>query len=145
MKTVSKLFLLVCLVMGLGAVAAHAQIETDVAIEANIPHAFIVRDTALPAGKYTIKVADQENPNVLEIRSADGRTSVLFDTEIKQANRTPGKSELVFNQMGDTYFLSQVFVEGNGTGNQLPKSKMEQRLEGQGLKSEKHSVAAYKK
>lgn len=145
MKTVSKLFLSVCLVMSLGAVAAHAQLETDIAIEANIPHAFIVRDTTLPAGKYTIKVADQGNPNVLEIRSADGRTSVLFDTEIKQANRTPGKSELVFNQMGDTSFLSQVFVEGNDTGNQLPKSRMEQRLEDKGLKSEKHSVAAHKK
>ena len=131
MKTLSKLFLSLCLVMGLGAaLAAQAQIESDMTIEANIPHAFIVRDTTLPAGKYTIKVANAyDNLNLLEIRSANGRTAVFFETEDIQANRAPGKSELVFDTIGDNYFLSQVFLKGYNSGNQLAKSRMQQKLE----------------
>lgn len=145
MRYASKLFVALCLSLGLGAVAAHAQIESDVTVEANIPHAFVVRDTTLPAGKYTIRVADPADLRVLEIRSADGHTAVLFDTEGAQPRQMPGKSELVFDKVGDTYFLSQVFVEGDETGNRLPKSRMEERLEGTGLKAERHSVAAHMK
>ena len=144
MKTVTKLFLSLCLVMGFGAaMAARAQIESDATIEANIPYAFVVRDTTLPAGRYTIKVADKSaDLNVLEIRSRDGHTAVLFDTEGIQADRGPGKSELIFNKMGDKYFLSQVFLKGDNSGNQLIKSRMEKKLEDGGLKAERQSVAA---
>ena len=144
MKYISKIFLSLCL-MGFGVVAAHAQIETDATVEANIPQAFIVKDTTLPAGKYTIKVLDELEPSVLEIRSANGRTAVLFDTEATQPRNMPGKTELVFDKIGDTYFLSRIFVEGDDSGNQLPKSRMEQRLEGKSLKAEQHSVAALRK
>ena len=142
MRHVSKLFLALCLALGLGAVAASAQIESDMTVEGNIPHAFVVRDTTLPAGKYTIKVADDTEPSLLEIRSADGRTAVFFETEGAQPRQTPVKTELVFDKVGDTYFLSEIFVAGDETGSRLSKSRMEQRLEGKGLKAEKHSVAA---
>ena len=143
MKTVSKIFLSLCLVAVLGAAtAASAQIESDATVVANIPYAFIVRDTTLPAGKYKIKVADENEPNVLEIRSANGRTAVLVDTENTGPTRAAGKSELVFDRVGDEYFLSQVFVAGDSSGNQLPKSRMERKLEAGGLKAESHSIAA---
>jgi hypothetical protein len=130
--------------MGLGAaMAARAQIDSDVTIEANIPYAFVVRDTTLPAGRYTIKVADEfTDLNVLEIRSHDGHMAVLFDTESKQANRAPSKSELLFDKIGDKYFLSQVFLEGDNSGNQLIKSRMEKKLEDSGRNAERQSVAA---
>jgi hypothetical protein len=143
MKTVSKLLLSLCLVVGFGAVAAHAQIESGVTIEANIPHAFVVGKTQLPPGKYTVKTAeDSDDLNVLEIRSADGRTAVFFETENIRDNQRPGKSELVFDQVGDQYFLSQVFLKGDDSGNQAIKSRMEQKLEARGMKAERRSVAA---
>jgi hypothetical protein len=145
MRHVSKLFMALCLSLGVGAIAASAQIESDTPIEANIPHAFVVRDTTLPAGKYTVKVADDISLNLLEIRSADGHTAVFFETEDMQPRQMPGKTELVFNKVGDTYFLSEVFMQGDPTGNRLPKSRVEERLEGKGLKSEKSSVAAQAK
>lgn len=144
MKTVSKLFLSLCLLMGFGAaMVASAQIDSDATIEANIPYAFVVKDTTLPAGKYTIKVADETNPSVLEIRSANRHTAVLFETENTQVNRTMRKSELVFDKIGDTYFLSQVFLKGDNTGNLLPESKMARRLEDGGQKAVRHSIIAY--
>lgn len=142
MKTVSKLFLSLCLVTGLGAaMAARAQIDSNVVVRANIPHPFVVQDTTLPAGKYTIRVADQPEQNMLEIRSADGRTAVFFETEDMKTDRTPAKNELVFDKFGDTYFLSQVLLKGDDSGNQLVKSKKERKLEEGGQKAERHSVA----
>jgi hypothetical protein len=149
MKIISKLFLSLCLLMGLGAVmSASAQIASDEPIEVNIPFAFIVRDTTLPAGKYMIKTADDyDNLNVLEIRSMNGKTAAIFDADTVpvEANRRPSKNELIFDKVGDKYFLSQIFVDGDASGNQLIKSRMQQKLEGGGLKAERQSVAANRK
>lgn len=144
---ISKLFLSLCLILGLSAVmATNAQIDSDATIYVNVPHSFIVRDTTLPAGEYTVKVADDYNDlNVLEIRSRQGHMAVIFETEAVQANRAPGKSELVFDKIGDNYFLSRVFLKGDESGNELAKSKMQRRLEDGGLKAETHSIAATKK
>ena len=146
MRNASKLFLAFCLTLVFGAVAANAQVESDVTIEANIPHPFVVEKTTLPAGKYTIRLADPYNDlNTMEIRGADGHTSVFFETEDDAPRKAPTKNELVFDKVGDTYFLSEVFVGGDDTGNKLPKSRMEERLEGRGLTAERHSIAAVAK
>lgn len=146
MKHASKLFLALCLTLCLGAVAANAQIESDVTIEANIPYSFVVEKTTLPAGKYMVRAADEfADPSILEIRSADGRHAVIFETEGTRPKQMPTKTELVFNKVGDTYFLSEVLVDGDNTGNRLPRSRMEERLEGKGMKAETHSVAALAK
>jgi hypothetical protein len=141
-----KLFLSLCLTLIFGAVAANAQVESDVTIEANIPHAFVVEKTTLPAGKYIIRSAGEfADPSIMEIRSVSGHAAVIFATEGAQPGRTPNKTELVFDKIGDTYFLSEVLVSGDDTGARLPKSRMEERLEGKGMKAEKHSVAALAK
>ena len=146
MRYASKLFLALCLTLVFGAVAANAQVESDVTIETNIPHAFVVEKTTLPAGKYTIRAADEfGDPSIMEIRSANGRTAVFFETEGVQPRQAPNKTELVFDKVGDTYFLSEVLVSGDTTGARLPKSRMEERLEGKGQKAERHSVAALAK
>ena len=144
---IRKLFLSLCLIIGLSAViAANAQIESDGTLEVNIPDSFIVRDTTLPAGRYMIKVADDySNLNVLEIRSIKGHTSVFFDTESVQLPREARHSELVFDKIGDNYFLSRVFLGGNESGNQLAKSRMQQRLEDSGAKAETHSITVSRK
>src|SRR5215212_9115143 len=143
MKFDSKLFMALCLSLCFGVVAANAQVESDVTIEANIPHSFVVEKTTLPAGKYMIKVADPNmDLNVLEIRSANGHTSVVFETEGAQSRQTPNKTELVFDKVGDSYFLSEVLVSGDNTGARLKKSRMEERLEGKGQTAERHYVAA---
>ncbi|HKR12354.1 MAG TPA: hypothetical protein VJT15_09875 [Pyrinomonadaceae bacterium] len=139
---VSKLFLSLCLILGLSAVmAANAQIDSDATIYVNMPHPFIVKDTTLPAGEYTVRVADDYNDlNVLEIRGRDNHTAVLFETESVQTNRAPGMSELVFYKIGDNYFLSRVFLKGDQTGNELAKSRMLKRMEASGSTAEMYSI-----
>ena len=61
----------------------------------------------------------------MEIRSADGRVAVLFETEATKAKHTMRTSELVFDKLGDTYFPSRVFLAGDRSGNELAKTKMQ--------------------
>ena len=145
MKIVTKLLLSLCLVAGLGAtLRANAQIRSDATIRANIPHSFVVNNTTLPAGTYVITLADPDASDltVLEIRSANAKTSVLFETESVTVPGLAKRTELVFDKIGDTYFLSKVFLKGDGGGNQLLKSKMQRRLEENGSIAESHSIPA---
>jgi hypothetical protein len=133
---------ILCLLAGSGVVTTNAQIDGDNTIEADIPYAFVVGDKTLPAGKYTIKLADDTNLNLFVVRSTDGRTAAFFPTQDVQANQTPRQTELVFNKIGDTYFLSQIWLTGSKLGEEVEKSKAEQKLEVGGMTSERHSVAA---
>lgn len=144
MKNLGKLFMALCLLTVGGGIVANAQIyNTGVALRADVPFTFVVRDTTLPAGKYDIKALD-EMPGVLELRSVNGRTSVVFDTENVETrgDQVMNKGELVFDKIGDKYFLSQVWRAGSDTGSELVKSRFEKRLEGRGMKSERHSIVA---
>ena len=145
MRFMTKLFLSLCLVVGLGAtLSSNAQIESDASIRVNIPHSFVVNNTTLPAGTYTITVADNDHSdlNVLEIRSTNGKSGALFDTEPVNVRRMARQSELVFDKIGDTYFLSRVFMRGDEGGNELFKSKRQKRLEESGSTAESQTIEA---
>jgi hypothetical protein len=144
MKIVTKFFLSLCLVAGLGAtLTASAQIQSDSRIRANIPYSFVVNNTTLPAGTYLITVVylNGSDLTVLKIGSANGKTAVFFNTEPVTVSGSAPQTELVFDKIGDTYFLSRVFLEGDEGGNQLPKSKTQRRLEENGSIAESRSIA----
>lgn len=138
-----KMLLVLGLLIGIGNVTARAQgLVDDTSIEADVPHAFIVKDKTLPPGMYTVKRLDDTRPNVLEIRSADGRTAVVFEAESVQANQIPSDAELVFDRVGDQYFLSKIWPSDSNIGYQLPKTKSEKTLEAGGMQAEHHSIFA---
>ena len=140
-RNLGKLLLTLCLLTA-GGVVANAQIDTGVIIRADVPYAFMVGDTTLPAGKYEIRTLD-DMTGVLELSSVNGHTTVIVDAEtVKTKDQSiANKCELIFNKVGDRYFLSQVFVAGSSTGSELAKSRMEKRLEGDGGRPERHSIA----
>jgi hypothetical protein len=140
-RNAGKFLLILSLLVASGRGVASAQIA-DTTIESNIPYAFTVGTTTLPAGKYAIKVLDDTDPSTFEIRSADGHTTVIFETQSAQANQTPRRTELVFNKLGDRYFLWQIWLEGSNLGNELEKTKAEKKLEAGGIASEHPSVVA---
>ena len=147
MRNLGKLFLALCLLTVGGVTVANAQVERGPQIEANVPFAFVVGDTKLPAGKYQIRTSDGVANEVLEIRSDNGRTAVVFDTVQAQleGDRIQHKTELVFDKVDDLHFLAQVWVAGSMTGNELTKSRMEKRLTKDGSQLEQQSVAAVMK
>lgn len=106
--------------------AAHAQIVGD--LEFTVPFSFHAGDAKLPAGTYRVHVLDNEKLSVMEISSADGSVSALFDVNRTEANATPAKSEVIFNRYGNRYFLSTMYNEGETTGTVAAKSRYEKRL-----------------
>jgi len=145
MKLVTKFFLSLCLIAGLGAtLTTRAQIQSNGTITADIPYSFVVNNTTLAAGTYVISVADPYgfDLTILKIRSANAKTTVLFDTEPVPAQGIATRTELVFDKIGNTYFLSKVFLEGDEGGNRLLKSKKQRRLEENGSIAESHSIPA---
>lgn len=147
-KNLGKLLMTLCLLATVGGVVANAQIgPTAPRILVNVSFPFVVGDTTLPAGKYEISPVEATSPHVFEIRSTKGRTSVIFEAEDAQTpnNQPVTKTELIFKTIGDTHFLSQIWVAGTLTGSQLPTSKMEKRLQEGGNQPKRHSIVAYRK
>ena len=137
-----KMLIVLFLLAGVTNVPVRAQALIEGSIEADVPFAFIVKETSLPAGKYTFIRLDQTNPLVLEIRSATGHKVVMFEAENAQIAQIPRHPELVFNKVGEQYFLSQIWADDTDIGYQLPKTKAEERLEASGMKSEHRSILA---
>jgi hypothetical protein len=125
-RPLMSLFVLLGLVLAVGTGKAQAQIIGE--MEADIPFQFHVGDTRLPAGKYLIKALGDSDLTVMEITSADGRTSALFEVHGTQADTRPTKTELVFDKYGDQYFLSKLFYEGAKQGSQVPESHYQKIL-----------------
>jgi hypothetical protein len=123
------LWLFMALVFGLTIYPGNANAQLTGNLEVDIPFAFHAGNAKLPAGKYIIRPMDDSDLTVMEISSADGSISALFDVEDAQANSTPAKSELIFNKYGNNYFLSKLFDEGNPQGSKVvPKSRYEKRM-----------------
>ena len=121
---------------------AHAQIIGG--LEANIPFPFYAGNTKLPAGEYRIHVLDDSDLTVMEIISADGSTSALFQVQNIDANSTPTKSELIFNKYGNRYFLAKLFEQGSPNGSQVAESRYEKRVSQETREAQEH-VAAHRR
>lgn len=122
-----KVLVLSSLFVVMAGLIVYAEVEPRVI--ANIPFAFIVGNKTLPAGDYTIDRPDSNDPNVLLIRNANNHIALFTNAESVQAKQMPDKSELVFNRIGDKYFLSKVWVTGDDIGCEIPKPRAERELE----------------
>ena len=141
-----KLFISKLLILGLlfaaGATCTKAQGLSEGTIEADVPFAFIVGKKTFPAGKYTFKRADDTNPEVLGISDNSGRRTIFFRADNAEANEYPSQTKLVFDKIGDQYFLSEIWASDTNVGYRLPKTNAEKSLEGGDIKAELHSILA---
>jgi hypothetical protein len=112
-------------------------------IEANIPFQFHVGNKTLPAGEYIIHQLEGSDLTVMQINSADGKQSALFDVESAEAKSAPEKTELIFNKYGDRYFLSEIFDEGNVDGSKLIASRDERQASKEGGADVAHVAASH--
>jgi hypothetical protein len=122
---------------------AKAQAQIIGNLEAEIPFQFQVGNKTLPAGKYIIHQLEGSDLTVMQISSADGKQSALFDVESAEAKSTPEKTELIFNKYGDRYFLSEMFDEGNVDGSKLIASRDEKQASKEGGADVAHVAASH--
>ena len=123
------LSLLIALVFALTMYPTKAKAQITGDLEVDVPFQFHAGNSKLPPGKYFIHVLDNSNLNIMEISSADGATSALFEVRGAEANSAPAKSELIFNKYGNRYFLAKLFDEGNPSGSVVLESRYEKGVQ----------------
>ena len=123
------LSLLIALVFALTMYPTKAKAQITGDLEVDVPFQFHAGNSKLPPGKYFIHVLDNSDLNIMEISSADGATSALFEVCGAEANSAPAKSELIFNKYGNRYFLAKLFDEGNPSGSVVLESRYEKRIQ----------------
>ena len=92
-------------------------------MSANVPFAFSVGDKQLPAGAYAVREMDRATL----IQSADSANSVLgiyYYAGPSKADET----KLVFNRVGNHYFLAQIWTSARDQGLSVPQSKLEKEM-----------------
>jgi hypothetical protein len=135
--------LFIALVIALTMYPTKSQAQIVGNLEANIPFQFHVGNTKLPAGKYTIHTLDNSDLTLMEISSADGSTSALFEVRDAETNSAPHKSELIFNKYGQRYFLEKLFDESNPNGSSLLKTGYEKRIAQATAEGQEHVAAQH--
>jgi hypothetical protein len=127
-------------VLGMSTISAQGQIIGQ--LEADIPFTFHAGGAKLPPGKYIIHVLEDSDLGQMEIQSADGRTSALFEVREAQDSTSPKKGELVFNHYGNRYFLSKVFDEGEKVGSAVVESGYAKQYASRGASDGEKDVPA---
>ena len=92
---------------------------------ADIPFAFHVRDSVLPAGSYTVQQIS--SAGVIKIRNEDTGESMLTLAPPNRSGKTE-QPKLVFNKYGDRYFLSELWFAGVGAVDCVSKGKLEREV-----------------
>ena len=125
MKRHSLTLIAIIILAGAFTVSAQAQSTGAQKVVANIPFAFNVGNTSLPAGKYTITVLNPSSDRkVLQVRSTNGRSTAITQT-INVIGDASDDSKLVFHRYGDRYVFAQAQMAGETTGLAAPKSSAE--------------------
>ena len=98
-------------------------------LEANIPFDFMVGNTWLPAGNYTI-VPVGEQASVLSVHNEDSNQTVLVGTmpTIDGKATKPAAPRFIFNRYDGKHYLAKVWKGIDNTGRELPKTRLEREL-----------------
>src|SRR5437763_906398 len=128
MRNLKSIIFVAVLIIG-GITAANAQISQGSVLKLNIPNSFVLNDQTFTAGKYTVErtPSTADSPSLLILRDTKG-SGVIFDT-IKSESSEPARStQLVFDKIDGTYFLSQIWVKGSTASNDIPMSRTQRQM-----------------
>jgi hypothetical protein len=128
--------------LGLGLLLAVSAAQAqETRVKASIPFDFVVGNQVLPGGDYMVVTQGSGNEAIL-IRSDDNKAVSLSLTYACASLNPSDKTKLVFHSLAGRYFLSQIWVEGNTRGRELPRSKVETHLAKNNNPSEQFVLAA---
>lgn len=110
-----------------GVVVANAQISDGSIITVSVPNSFVLKDTTFEAGVYTIERTPDtsDSPSLLILRGKGD--AIVFDTIVSNTSETAANTQLVFNTVGDTNFLSEILVKGTTAKNEVPRTKAQKK------------------
>jgi hypothetical protein len=141
MNNLAKIISKIGLISLLSVLPLAAQVGNGVKFTTPFP--FMVGDTKMPSGSYSLTQPDDLNFQIAIIRSEDGKHNAAFGVNPTEDARTPNKSKVVFQKYGDNLYLNKVIVEGYETGMVALKTKAEKKAALMATAVEERSVDAY--
>jgi len=118
--------------------AAQAQTTN---VKASIPFNFVVGDHAYSAGEYTVKSVSQSSAAIRIDNADESEKGITLSNACQKAQPATG-TKLLFQRLGNNYFLYQIWTEGNSTGREFRTSKTQVQLAKNYEKPELVMVAA---
>jgi len=124
--------------------SAQAQNAGNIAV--TIPFEFAAGGKTLPAGDYYVRRSLEGARVVMRIENKDGSMSIYLPNHVAQSAEIQPESKLVFTRYGKQLFLSQVWVGGRKTGEELNRTNRERLMQREAasahLKTESVTIAA---
>jgi hypothetical protein len=122
MKKVSKKLFAMYLGVTLLAAGSLFAASTDT-IRATIPFDFMIGRQAFSAGDYSIR--EVTRPGALILRRADDGSARAFLANSARRTTLREETQLLFSRYGNRYFLREIWVAGEWSGHELPRSAAE--------------------
>ena len=122
MKTKVIAFLVILAGLAVGVSVA----QSTEPLSFRTPFAYVVGDTVLPAGEYTVQVVSVTG--LLSFRSADSTVNSFVNSVPVQKRGTEDRFRLVFHRYGGHYYMSEIWTPGYSTGRTMLQSPSEMEL-----------------
>jgi hypothetical protein len=110
-------------------VTAGSAVAQGHAVQATVPFDFTVASAHVPAGTYTISSANQRDSNLIMLRNETGKVTIMAAAYANGKQSQTGK--LVFDKLGDQYFLREILCASADMNLALPASKTEKKIASQ--------------
>ncbi|WP_035349681.1 hypothetical protein [Edaphobacter aggregans] len=124
MFRISSILTCAALVLSLGAALSGPAAAQDQSVTVNIPFNFSANDRNVPAGKYRISL--QAPRYLLFVDTQSTRKQYLMLVQPTWEQNSKGRGHLIFRRYGDSNYLYQVWMPGQGEGRQFARSRTEQ-------------------
>lgn len=114
-------------------IIAAAQMKPGDRVVTQVPFKFMVGTVEMPAGEYTVQLADQKLV-LLTVGNLEAKRWVYAKAIPDQGSKAQNAA-LVFHRYGDRYFLAELKVEDSRTSYALQPTKLEKELRAQNASS----------
>lgn len=131
----------IALFVGATLMTASSATAQSSVIKVNVPFAFTVNNTSLPAGSYIFGF-DSAHPDLLVIRDEKNAVRALDFGQRGSLGQRKSHA-LIFHRYGDQYFLSEVRLESASDGIELSAAKAEKLARRVNRSGELASIAVY--
>jgi hypothetical protein len=138
------------LALGFGAPAVLAQYGQNspvIQLNIDVPWAFTVANTTLPAGQYEIVQiqAGTDTPWEWTIRDVKGMVKVIFSSEPDYMRMPPKTDEATFDVVGGHHYLVALWTTGDTEGYGIAMTNAERRVWKRGTKPTQEKVPMKRK
>lgn len=114
--------ILITTVLLVAAASISVQAQERQLLTATVPFAFTAENSSLPAGTYTISTLPPYN--MIKVQSGDGQKVAMIPAIPSPTSAESEQAKLVFDRIGNQYFLSHVWERGSNLRRDLRSSKL---------------------